>query len=340
MYRFRHKNKILFLAFCIEYSRWYYYLFSGQNEPLKTYFPIQLDGTCNGFQHMALLSHQIELFDQVNLTKKSRKEFPADLYSYLKHEAKNLLLDKSEKDTGNKTWKRLANFPFDRPHVKTALMVFPYNASAISMVNYIEEKLYELPQEIIEKHNLALEDEGLIIDNDIIEPEDIKKHGKNNNKSVKNDVKLIKNQKLKWYSAYKDYKGPYINQKDIFIFVKVITDIISNNYKKVSKLKEYLNNVANIHASLNLPISWNLPNGLEVNQAYMKVETYRISPFNHSRNTIVLNKVHNSVHDVKKNKVSLMPNLIHSLDATSLVLAAYGQRIVRGQKDVRWRQRR
>ena len=51
------KDKLLFLAFCMEFKRFYNF-YCDENTPyFETYLPIQLDATCNGFQHMALLSN-------------------------------------------------------------------------------------------------------------------------------------------------------------------------------------------------------------------------------------------------------------------------------------------
>ena len=56
------KDKILFLAFCMEYKRYIEFLGNEDVMEFYTYLPVQLDATCNGFQHMALLSNETTLF--------------------------------------------------------------------------------------------------------------------------------------------------------------------------------------------------------------------------------------------------------------------------------------
>ena len=55
-------DKLLFLSFYMEYKRFYEFYNNENSIEFYTYLPIQLDATCNGFQHMALLSNEETLF--------------------------------------------------------------------------------------------------------------------------------------------------------------------------------------------------------------------------------------------------------------------------------------
>jgi DNA-directed RNA polymerase len=61
----------------------------------QTLLPIKLDATCNGLQHMALLSNEQTLFKKLNLVSKAKgqktnNEPPSDFYNFLLHKLINL----------------------------------------------------------------------------------------------------------------------------------------------------------------------------------------------------------------------------------------------------------
>jgi len=61
------ENKLLFLAFCFEYRKYYEFL-NKSSKYFISYLPIQLDATCNGFQHLTLLTSDKCLAKYLNLT--------------------------------------------------------------------------------------------------------------------------------------------------------------------------------------------------------------------------------------------------------------------------------
>jgi DNA-directed RNA polymerase len=85
----KSKDKLLFLAFCIEYKRFYDFYTDENLMEFETYLPIQLDATCNGFQHMALLSNEDTLFKELNLVS-NKNDKPNDFYNFLVHKLKDL----------------------------------------------------------------------------------------------------------------------------------------------------------------------------------------------------------------------------------------------------------
>lgn len=51
----KSKEKLLFLAFCMEYKKYIEFLKDTNSSHFYSHLPIQLDATCNGFKHLALL---------------------------------------------------------------------------------------------------------------------------------------------------------------------------------------------------------------------------------------------------------------------------------------------
>jgi DNA-directed RNA polymerase len=103
----------------MEYKRFYEFYIDENASKFLTYLPIQLDATCNGFQHMALLSNEDTLFKELNLVcnneDKSDKNdvTPSDFYNFLLHKLINLFkskVDSGETMDGKGSYTRLLNF--------------------------------------------------------------------------------------------------------------------------------------------------------------------------------------------------------------------------------------
>lgn len=138
------KNKFLFLAFCIEFNRYLNCLDNHDVSWFDTYLPIQMDATCNGFQHLSLLSLDSNLSKELNLSESTWDDVPKDFYTflvvcfidYLKTELSennNLTSEESE------SYNRLINMKIIREIIKKAIMTIPYNVSNFSLINYIKE---------------------------------------------------------------------------------------------------------------------------------------------------------------------------------------------------------
>ena len=279
------KNKWLFLAFCIEYKRFWEFYNESDRIEFKTRLPIQLDATCNGFQHLALLSNEKQLFEVLNLRKSEKSDAPKDFYSYMLSK----LLDKIDNRINAAdvdlqeivSLKRISNFIWSRTHIKKAIMTIPYNATVSSIHNYMSEAI-GVPFK-----------EG---------PENVYVKGKNINR----------------YTVWYLIDGNEINNHDISIIVSYIKQIVDVDFQQLRNLTLYLKNVANTCSALKVPITWSLPHGLLISQSYLEVNTVKLKAFNYSSKTINISVP--DVNNINKRKqvTALMPNLIHSLDASSL----------------------
>lgn len=136
------KESLLFLAFCIEYKRYDKFINDDTLIEFKTYLPIQLDATCNGFQHLSLLSQESKLYVELNLTNKASR--PKDFYTFLLHKLLSVIKSKLEQgmiSEGKASYERLNSFIWERSHVKKIIMTIPYNSSISSMKKYLIEEL-------------------------------------------------------------------------------------------------------------------------------------------------------------------------------------------------------
>lgn len=153
------KDKLTFLTICMEFKRFYNFELDETPTEFHTYLPIQLDATCNGFQHMALLSDKDTLFKELNLISCSKQsngksnnnsKAPNDFYNFLLHKLINLfkskvangeLIDNRGKGKTKGSYERLNNFVWNRAQIKKAIMTIPYNASVIRMNKHVSDNL-------------------------------------------------------------------------------------------------------------------------------------------------------------------------------------------------------
>ena len=103
-----------------------------------------MDATCNGFQHLALLSNEDTLYKELNLIVDG-KDTPNDFYSFLVHKLGNLFDLKIEAGNiieNDGSYERLRSFVLERSNIKKAIMTIPYNVSPLNMKKYIIKSLH------------------------------------------------------------------------------------------------------------------------------------------------------------------------------------------------------
>lgn len=111
-----------------------------------------------------------------------------------------------------------------------------------------------------------------------------------------------------------------INNNDILLCVDIIHEIIDVEFTQIKRLTQYLNNIAKVCNILDVNIYWNLSRGLYVKQGYLFQHSERIPLVNYNKRRITIKYTDDQHLDKNKQVVSLIPNLIHSLDTTSLML--------------------
>ncbi len=124
-----------------------------------------------------------------------------------------------------------------------------------------------------------------------------------------------------------DYKVPTKNNGyvilDLFEMDK-LADVINNNifnhFPILHSIYEYLTRLAKIYMKLNIPISWSTPNGLELFQSYnlSKIKKIKINFLGKNRTAVLRKWTENK--DCKREVQAIIPNIIHSLDASHLTM--------------------
>lgn len=128
---YKAKSPFLFIAFLLEY----------QNDSNFTNFPIQIDATCNGLQHLASIIGDLRLASLVNLMESDTHKNPNDIYSncidYIKYEISKLI----ESDP---YFINLSQIQFDRKMIKKCIMTIPYNVSIMGIKLQLEEFFHKV----------------------------------------------------------------------------------------------------------------------------------------------------------------------------------------------------
>jgi DNA-directed RNA polymerase len=145
-------DKFLFLAFCFEMNRLDNFLNNEHCHEFKTYLPIQLDGTCNGYQHLSMLANETRLFETLNLFEGTKKDDPQDFYQHVVDQTNlYMIMKRSETEDVDliSSYSRLLDFGFNRTIIKPAVMNKPYNATDRTLVKYIKGLLdYEYSDKV------------------------------------------------------------------------------------------------------------------------------------------------------------------------------------------------
>ena len=134
---------MLFIAFCFEYTRWLQSYKINDTTYFETYLPIQLDATCNGYQHLSMLSSDFSLAKELNLIESSWKDIPKDFYSFLAVNLVDYFRNKLKlndlSDELRDAYTRLSNLVIQRSIINKAIMTIAYNVTTHQMIKYIME---------------------------------------------------------------------------------------------------------------------------------------------------------------------------------------------------------
>lgn len=287
-------NKFLFIAFALEYIKIQNVIKEEKDSFVYTQLPIQLDATCNGYQHLSMLSRDNDLGKNLNLMSSKKEDVPKDFYGLLINKITQTLTNLYKSDTEVDSvklegYKRIIDFKPDRSLIKKSVMIESYNATLIKSADSLKASCY-----CINEPDFGQED--------IYDPE-----------------KRMEEYKKRMYvrNNKSDY-SQYLMEDDFLLIVTAMKDVLKNDYPKLAKLRLYLSEVGQICNKLSLTIPWTLPSGLRVDQSYLTDKKVQIKPFDGNKKSFTVRHIDKDNLDKNKQIRALMPNLIHSLDAASL----------------------
>jgi DNA-directed RNA polymerase len=118
----------------------------------------------------------------------------------------------------------------------------------------------------------------------------------------------------------------HLDYKDIRALSQIIYDSLFIVHPSLQRIMEYFNKVVILLNTLKLPIVWLTPYGLSIEQKYVKFTSYDISTYSlKKRYKITLNKAYTDskgsyLINVDKQKLAFIPNFVHSMDGSNIVL--------------------
>ena len=111
----------------------------------------------------------------------------------------------------------------------------------------------------------------------------------------------------------------YINGKDLFKLAKIIHDTLYETHPELEQVVSYFKDMVDLMTKLELPIVWITPAGLKIKQKYAKKQSSRIrsGSFKGASYNIV---IPTDEIDKISQQGAFMPNLIHSMDGSTITL--------------------
>jgi hypothetical protein len=119
--------------------------------------------------------------------------------------------------------------------------------------------------------------------------------------------------------ALNKYDKPVLNSTEYFSFIKIIHNILYNNYPQLKELINYFNNMINVFNKLEKSFYWITPIGMKINHKYVDFISKRIKTDLLKSKYISISLPTTNINPIKQ-KLAFIPNMVHSLDASNIHL--------------------
>ena len=158
---------------------------------------------------------------------------------------------------------------------------------------------------------------------------DVKDDLQENKKSLKSVVihdqvyleALGKKSKITYFKVPAKNKKGYVlvTRKELFKIAEIINERVFFLFPSLKYIYDYLISISKLMIKLQIPLNWFTPNGIKVTQSYMKTEAKRVSIKLGQKSKVLVVRKTTGFVDTAKQAQAIIPNMIHSLDATHLI---------------------
>ena len=339
------ESPILFAAFCLTVKNFH----NDKNYLVK--LPVFLDATCSGIQHLSALMKDHVGAGKVNLTPQTELDPVQDIYIEIKD-----AINKSINELGitNPALSHFKNIKFTRSILKTSIMTKVYNVTRHGITEQLVNKLNKLEpgDENYDLIKSSLEGEGEtneelinknyelrscfainkknINDFDNNDENEINEINENNqyidinivNKDSKKSISTNKKLKKKGYPIFEIpgiINPVYVTYAQLFEISRIIDTKIFELYPPLGRIYEYFTKISKLMLSLEVPLTWFTPIGLKLTQQYLKTKINKVSVKMGATSRTLALKTSIEETDNRKQVQAIIPNIIHSLDASHLI---------------------
>ena len=346
------ENKVCFISFCFEYKRFMDFMNNNDSVVFHTYLPIQLDATCNGYQHLALLTHETKLFSKLNLDISTHDDDPDDYYSYVANLNKEYIKSGIKKlpieIADNLEILRKLDSELDKVSIINGYTNLINKVDDMLNHDNFKDKEIDLFEKKINREIKKLEPKQLNclltkIKKQVNQLNSLVKLNKLNLgrpiikkilmrqsysaglpklvNNVLSDESIIRLEKTDNKMYYKHVNSDFIfTRYDIAIYVTSLITLTRILAPKISMLSKYLNDIVNICTRLKMPIPWITPSGADIAESYLMEEERKIAAFTFTKAKYTFKIYLPGEYDVRKQRRAIRPNLIHSLDGSTIAI--------------------
>ena len=243
--------------------------------------PVFIDATCNGLQHLSAMVNEVSLAKRVNIYKSTDMDIPEDVYSIMV-DTINTNIQKSI--TKNSSYSNLDKIFINRSLIKRSIMTIAYGVTREGIKNQLIDDFFVLTDHKINSSRQFTLDKEYI----------------------KSDIQYL----------------VYFSIKDITELANIIHKVLYNEHTNLRIYVDYLYSMNRFLHKLDLKLGvvWKTPSGLIVEQKYVKKITNTIKTNILKRTKSINISKPSSVVNLRKQNLGIVPNLVHSMDASNISL--------------------